>query len=62
MEVDIDHRLRPDARLSKGPHDLEVLWEEYDKGLDGNLAAKSFGYSEHGRVSSLYGYETKCGN
>ena len=51
--------MRADATLSKGPRDLFVLWEECDKGIDGRIPAKAFGYRERGRVSSLYGKRNK---
>ena len=59
MDVDTNHQLREDARLSKGPRDLDALWREYEYGLDNNIAAKNFGYRERGRVSSLYGKRNK---
>jgi Transcriptional activator of glycolytic enzymes len=42
------------ATLSKCPKNLYVLWEEYQKGLDGRKPAKRFSLRERGKVRYKY--------
>jgi len=55
----INQQLRPDATLSKCPRDLYLLWQEYEHGLDGRHAAKTFSEAEKGRVTSSYSKRNK---
>jgi hypothetical protein len=40
---------RKQAKLSKAPRDLFVLWKEYEQGLDGRKPAKDFTENERGQ-------------
>jgi hypothetical protein len=43
-----------DASLSKTPHDLYELWDEYDVGIGGRKPAKNFTAQEKGRCKATY--------
>lgn len=47
-------QIQYESTLSDNPKDLYVLWEEYEFGLQGRKAAKSFSSRERGRVRYKY--------
>ena len=44
----------PNAQLSRSPKSLYLLWDEYERGLGGNKAAKDFTERERGAVKYNY--------
>eukprot|EP00957_Ditylum_brightwellii_P135432 10326202-Ditylum_brightwellii.AAC.1 len=52
-----DHRTPVVATLSRCPHDLHILWHEFEFGIGGRKTAKRFSPSECGRVKVV---NTKC--
>jgi hypothetical protein len=52
-ENNIGHNCKP-ALLSKCPKTLHALWDEYEKGIGGNKAAKDFTSEERGKCTSTY--------
>ena len=65
VESDVDFSLlnqpkrRPNAVLFARPKSLHVLWQEYEKGIGGNVAAKNFTASERGYGSIRFTYSKR---
>ena len=49
-----DRRLRANAKLSSRPKSVHDLWNEYQHGIAGNIAAKEFTPRERGRCKNQY--------
>ena len=65
VESDVDFSVlnqvkrRPNAVLFPRPKSLHLLWQEYEKGIGGNVAARNFTPSERGYGSIRFTYSKR---